>query len=138
MGRAEISYFSGKKRIYLIFCVSLLAIILNVLCQEIRKEGYYIDELRPYGLANSYYMPFLQEQEDYPDHWHGEGFYKNYLTAGEGETFSFASVYDNQVHDVHPPLYYFLLHFVCSLFEGDFPNDLLFPSTFFFSEELCG
>ena len=34
--------------------------------------------------------------------------------------FDYASVYYNQTQDVHPPLFYFLLHTVCSLFPGSF------------------
>lgn len=34
--------------------------------------------------------------------------------------FGFGSVYWNQCLDVHPPLYYFLLHAVCSVFHGEF------------------
>lgn len=119
-GSAGKTGFGGRKQIRFVFWAVWLALLLNVFYQGTRKEGYYIDELWSYGLANSYYMPFLQEQEGYLNHWHEGAFYKSYLTVGEGEAFSFGSVYDNQARDVHPPLYYFLLHLICSVFEGEF------------------
>lgn len=109
-----------SEKIQLLFCLVWLLLFLNCFYWGSQKEGYYIDELWSYGLANSYYAPFLQDQDDYMDHWHGSGFYMNYLTVDSGDAFSYVSVYDNQVHDVHPPLYYMLLHTACSLFKGKF------------------
>lgn len=85
-----------------------------------RKEGYYIDELWSYGLANSYETPFLQEKEGYMEEWHRPDFYKEYLTVGTGHAFAWESVYSNQVQDVHPPLYFFLLHGISSFFPEQF------------------
>lgn len=84
------------------------------------KEGYYIDELWSYGLANSYKMPYLQEVEGYMGNWHQPDFYEHYLMVEPEETFAWESVYSNQEKDVHPPLFYFLLHGICSLFPGKF------------------
>ena len=87
------------------------------------KSGMFIDEIYTYGLSNSSYMPFIgngasdriQEQtltrEDFFD----------YLAITDGEArFDAGSVYYNQVRDVHPPLYYWLLNFCSSLAEGHF------------------
>lgn len=122
-----------KNKIHFTFCIIWTVLLLNILYWGGRKEGYYIDELWSYGLANSYYEPFLQEQEGYMDQWHEPEFYLNYLTVNSGEAFSYASVYDNQVNDVHPPLYYMLLHTVCSLFKGGFTKwyGLMVNSLFF-------
>ena len=43
-----------------------------------------------------------------------------YVTVAENERFDYATVYYNQTQDVHPPLYYFFLHTVCSLFPRSF------------------
>lgn len=37
-----------------------------------------------------------------------------YVMVAENERFDYATVYYNQTQDVHPPLYYFFLHTVCS------------------------
>ena len=44
----------------------------------------------------------------------------NYVAPQGSTRFNYASVYYNQTQDVHPPLFYFLLHTVCSLFPGSF------------------
>ena len=90
----------------------VLAVILAVcLLFAQRKNGMFIDEIYTYGLSNSHYAPFLEDvaggelegavltRQDLLD----------YVTVGEGEFFDLGSVYYNQVHDVHPPLYYWLL-----------------------------
>lgn len=142
-----------------------------------QKEGYHVDEVYSYGLANSKYLPFMHfGQHDYNvKEWMAEygpgeslgqlfgnlardfrilkesGFrlkesalyrdyliaqensadtrtagwvpgqaYLDYVAAGEDSAFCYASVYYNQRGDVHPPLYYILLHTVCSVFQGRF------------------
>ncbi len=97
-----------------------IILIVNALYWCARKEGFYIDELWSYGLSNSYYCPSLNQKENYMNRWHQPSFYEDYLTVRRGEAFSYGSVYDNQVHDVHPPCYYILLHTVCSLFPDHF------------------
>ena len=87
------------------------------------KSGMFIDEIYTYGLANSHYMPFIGHGE------HDrigeqiitrEDFY-DYLAVTEGEQgFDAGSVYYNQVQDVHPPLYYWMLNFVSTLARGQF------------------
>ena len=87
-----------------------------------RKEGMFIDEIYSYGLANSYYAPFVTDLKD------GDMLDKvmtrqelvDYLSVGEGDGFAFGSVYYNQVRDVHPPLYYWLLNIASSVTPGVF------------------
>lgn len=54
------------------------------------------------------------------------------ITAESGNRFNYVQVYLNQVMDVHPPLYYFLVHTVFSLFNGTFSNVLLFSVNIIF------
>lgn len=87
-----------------------------------RKEGMFIDEIYSYGLSNSYYAPFVTDLKD------GDMLDKvmtrqelvDYLSVGEGDGFAFGSVYYNQVRDVHPPLYYWLLNIASSVTPGVF------------------
>lgn len=142
-----------------------------------RKEGYHVDEMYSYGLANSEYLPFMhfgesgysvkdwmlqygageslpqlfrnlaadyrilrdndyhfRESVIYRDYlvaqensadtrtttWVSGQAYRDYLAVSESNTFNYASVYYNQRGDVHPPLFYLLLHTVCSVFQGSF------------------
>ncbi len=142
-----------------------------------QKEGYHVDEMYSYGLANSEYLPFMHFGESGYDvkdwmleYGAGESFadlfrnlwkdfqilkeydfqfyntpiyqdylvaqansadtrtttwvpgqaYRDYLGVSESNTFNYASVYYNQRGDVHPPLYYMVLHTICSIFQGTF------------------
>ena len=122
-----------KKGLY--FALVLLVLIQtgNILYTFVNeKEGYHSDEAWSYGLANSYYRPFLHLPEgvSYRDfyvgmaentsQWIPGSTFKDYITVQPGERFAYGSVYSNQVLDCHPPLYYALLHTVCSFFPNQF------------------
>lgn len=160
----------------------LLVLILAFVLGEMlyyggKKEGYHVDEMYSYGLANSEYLPFMhfgesgysvkdwmleygageslwdlcrnlakdlrileecdfsfRESVIYRDFltarensadtrnstWVSGQDYMNYLAVSESNTFNYASVYYNQRGDVHPPLFYMILHTICSVFQGSF------------------
>jgi len=87
-----------------------------------RKSGMFIDEIYTYGLSNSHNAPFLKNVlgGTMTDKVMTRGQFMDYMVVNEGEGFDFASVYTNQIADVHPPLYYWLLNMVCSLTPGVF------------------
>lgn len=103
----------------------LLAIILSITVNLIfcfQKQGYHVDEIYSYGLANSYYKPFLDSHdrsEASPEFVSNE-YYKNYVSTNNSSKFNYDSVVYNQEHDVHPPLFYLVLHTICSFFPGNF------------------
>lgn len=84
-----------------------------------RKTGLFVDEVYTYGLSNSAYAPFLYDVKggDLHDVLFTRSEAEDYLTVRD-DGFSFASVYYNQTRDVHPPLYYELVHLVSSVFRG--------------------
>ncbi len=47
-------------------------------------------------------------------------FYNNYFAVKKNERFDYRKVWKNQKNDVHPPIYYILLHTICSFFPGKF------------------
>jgi len=49
-----------------------------------------------------------------------------YLAINKNDIFNYFSVYYNQAMDVHPPLFYFLVHFISSLFYGTFSKYIIF------------
>lgn len=110
--------------------VALFVIVLICLCGwwAVRKEGFFLDEIYSYGLSNSSYVPFLSwlhggEQVangKLPEAVFTQSEFLNYVAPQGSTRFDYASVYYNQTQDVHPPLFYFLLHTVCSLFPGSF------------------
>lgn len=87
-----------------------------------RKSGMFIDEIYTYGLANSYYAPYVTDIKggDLIDKVMTREELTDYLTVGADDRFAAGSVYYNQTRDVHPPLYYWLFNFVSSLVPGQF------------------
>lgn len=99
--------------------VALLAglqvMVLLLFCAA--KKGYFIDEIYSWGLSNSYYKPFVVSGDVFGRWVEGREFLE-YLTVQPGEGFAYGSVWYNQSMDVHPPLFYMLLHTVCSFTPG--------------------
>ncbi len=79
-----------------------------------QKKGYFIDEIYSWGLSNGYYKPFVASYDVF-ERWMGGDEFQDYMTVQEGERFAYRSVYYNQTQDVHPPLFYMVMHTVCSL-----------------------
>lgn len=48
--------------------------------------------------------------------WVDSNYFRDYVEVNADTPFSFSAAFRNQINDVHPPLYYILLHSVCSLF----------------------
>ncbi len=113
------------------------------------KSDIHIDEVWSYSLSNSHEKPYLftwrtgtgeigsesrtyrsKEGETDPfysdeynvfyEQWHDKDEFHDYLTVQENERFDYKNVFYNQTCDVHPPLYYLLLHTVCSFFPDSF------------------
>ena len=104
------------------FALAMLTVLAVCLLFAQRKNGMFIDEIYTYGLSNSHYAPFLKDVAG--GELEGAVLTRqellDYVTVGEDEIGDFGSVYDNQVNDVHPPLYYWLFHLVSCLTPGVF------------------
>ncbi len=155
----------------------VIGVIVTMLYYGNKKEGYHVDEVYSYGLANSEYLPFMhfgyhdynvkdwmkeyatgnafgdifknvvkdfnilkdcgfdfKSSVIYQDYlvaqansadtktttWMSGEDYLHYISASPENRFNYASVYYNQRGDVHPPLFYILLHTICSLFTESF------------------
>ena len=90
-----------------------------------QTTGWHSDEIWSYGLANSYYDPYIYmtpEQDYYKnvDEWITGDTFRDYLTVDENHRFAYGSVTYNMKHDMHPPLFFWLLHTICSFFPGQF------------------
>ena len=102
--------------------LALILIIGVCLLFSVRKQGMFIDEIYTYGLSNSSFRPFLSGLKYQPiDHsLYTREELLDYVSITGDEGFDFASVYYNQVHDVHPPLYYWLFNIASTLARGHF------------------
>ena len=112
-----------KKRLFSLaqraaLCLALLLVSGVCFLFAGRKSGMFIDEVYSYGLSNGHYTPFIKNLAD--DQILTRQELLSYLTVDPGEGFDLASVYDNQVRDVHPPLYYWLFNAASSLTPGVF------------------
>lgn len=105
-----------KKELFLLGGV-LLAVLLVMLYYGGKKEYLYEDEVLSYTSANNedglYYQ--LQEGE-----WITGDSLNRALYAAPGETFDYRMVMKNQISDTHPPVYFLILHTICSFFPGVF------------------
>lgn len=105
--------------------IALAIIIQLVICLfvGIHKKSFFCDEIYSYGLANCTQYMFLDpaSAEEYSSTgWVDERYFKQYVEVGSSQKLSFEAPIQNQKMDVHPPLYYCLLHLVCYLFRGSF------------------
>ncbi len=125
----------------LLFTLAFAAALVVGLAFCIAKSGYFVDEIYSYGLSNSYYSPFLKSA--YDDDITGKVIERDalleYVRVDEGQQFTFDSVFYNQSKDVHPPLYYCVVHLVSSFLPGVFSkwiglaiNLVFFGLTLFF------
>ena len=111
-----------KKRIEnkysILIYVVFIFLMIGVLSQ---KKDFHIDEYYSYGLANS--PNGLAMAVDWGIKYDSDAvdrLFLNYMSMRESETFDYKTVWINQSEDVHPPLYYAVLHTVSSLFPGEF------------------
>lgn len=109
-----------RRNIALILALIIICSVCLLFCS--RKEGMFIDEIYSYGLANSYYAPYVTDIKggDMTDKIFTRAELTDYLAVTGEDAFAVGSVYYNQTRDVHPPLYYWLLNFASSLCAGRF------------------
>ena len=114
----------SKNKYHIILVILILLQVTNIIFWGSEKEGYHIDEIFSYGLSNGYYDPFpyYDNKDTHFMNWHNVEYFKDYVMVSEEHRFAYDSVYYNQSQDVHPPLYYMLLHTICSFFPETFSN----------------
>ncbi len=100
---------------------ALLLVQLAVMTYyALAKQGFFVDELWSYGLANSLYFPHLFGNGAMEGKWLTPQVFHSYLEVDPGEQFRFDSVVYNLSQDAHPPLFFMVLHAVSSFFPGTF------------------
>ena len=128
----KILKITGKKyfmpALLALLIILQLANITKIIVNE--KKSCHSDEIFSYGLANSFYEPYLdtdkvrstvgEKHEHNLNNWISGDVIRNYVTVQKGEQFRYDSVWYNQSMDRHPPLYYAVLHTICSCFPGTF------------------
>lgn len=97
---------------YTLFILMSLFIILL-------KQQLHVDEYFSYGSANHIGSIHI-EIEDQKTYIPSDTPFLDYMTSNKNNRFNYKNVWQNQALDVHPPLYYAILHTICSLFPGKF------------------
>ena len=102
-------------RVYISLIVILLLQLMLILFFGAHKEGFHEDEYY------SYYSSNRSAGLSVPDGgWVSSGDILRELTVQPGEGYNYALVHTVQSWDVHPPLFYDMLHTVCSMTPGVF------------------
>ena len=81
-----------------------------------KKEDLDFDEVGTFGLANNTFQLDIEDFKEYK----GEELLLKYASVKDGEEFNISNVFFNQEMDTHPPLYYLVLNFLCSIRKGTF------------------
>lgn len=100
-----------------------LLLLVQLICMTFwgnAKQGYFVDELWSYGLANSYYFPHIYSNNTFNLEWVDGNFFSDYIKVQAGERFCYDSVLYNMRNDTNPPLYFVILHTICSFFPETF------------------
>lgn len=98
------------------------------------KREFHSDEVWTFGLANSKESPHIFMDIDNNiinmREWKSAEIFKDYLTVGEDERFDFSIPYRNSLKDT-PPLLLFYIHFISSIFPGQFSFAFFVPLVLF-------
>lgn len=103
-----------------LFASVLLIQLLALVYIGIQRDGMHIDEYYSYILSNSYSVDRISNAPNVWNQWQNGNVFHKFISVEKGEQFAFLTVYENTAKDAHPPLYYFLLHTLCSLFPGSY------------------
>lgn len=91
----------------------LQLVVASYFCMQ--KQGFHYDEYYSYYSSNVTYGLAPTNRE-----WKNVDEIRSEFMVREGEGFRYGLVKTMQSFDVHPPLYYMILHTICSLFPGVF------------------
>lgn len=87
------------------------------------KLGTHSDEIWNYAFANSFDSKELINYNDGTsalNTWQDSSLFLDYISVKRNQRFRYDAVFNNASMDLNPPLQYFLLHTICSLFPGKF------------------
>ena len=138
------------KKVNFFYIISIFLLFLNVgivIYYYNLKTSFHVDELFSYGHANSSNGAYLVDGlnsglrkkriETYlTNRWFDGQIFHDYLTVQSEEQFNYKHIFKNLEVGVHPPLFYILLHTICSFNPNIFSKFLNSPHMF--SEKCIG
>ena len=110
---------SHRPLFYILISCVVIVIGLFIMSQ---KEGMDFDEIGTFGLANNTFQLDIKDfnESEVFTEYGGEELLLKYTAVKEGEEFNVGNVFFNQKMDTHPPLYYLIVNFICSIRKGTF------------------
>lgn len=110
-----------KKKIFKYLIIIILILVGIRVYFGYQKEDFFMDETFSYTLMNMKEgAGMIQTAPEFNNIWISGDKIKNMLVVSKDEVLRYDTVYYNQTQDVHPPLYYFLLHTASALSFGNF------------------
>lgn len=129
-------FVRNNTQLYYVFLLLLVIIvqIIVILHYALERQNLFVDEVWTFNTANHYYFPFLfQSAVPYLNQWLPASFWINSVVVDPNHTFSYDSVFYNMSLDNQPPLYFMVIHTVCSLFPREFSRWFgIVPNLIFF------
>lgn len=114
----KVKFIKRKSNAILFVLICIWTIVL-VICNTIYgKKTVHFDELFSYGSANTLYnYEVMVGDREWKN---SKEMFNDYLSVDWEDRFNYQMVWANQSGDVHPPLYYAVIHTICSLMPGKF------------------
>lgn len=97
----------------------------QVIFEHVLKDNW-IKNIIYYVSNNNEFTKLCNEERVINPIWKTREQAQDYLTISSDEVFNYFSVIWNQSRDVHPPLFYILVHLVSSIFIGKFTKYIIF------------
>ena len=115
MNKTQNKSVSAKYMCAVILTVIIMLQLIAALYFSVRKTGCHYDEYY------SYYSSNVSAGLSVPDNgWMDGTEIRNEFMVLSGEGYNYGMVKLMQTYDVHPPMYYYILHTVCSFTPGVF------------------
>lgn len=111
----ENSKFASKNILKVIFIALIVLQVIAALYFSEKKQGTHYDE--KYSYYSSNVTDGLHPSDN--EWMKGEDIIKEFYVS-KGREFDYKMVTLMQTYDVHPPLYYYVLHTICSLSSGTY------------------
>lgn len=115
MGESMRESWSVKNRWFLLFLLIWCIQMCTAVYFCFQKQGFHVDEYYSYYSTAKTYGLIVEDGA-----WTNRDTILDEFSVKEGEGFQYGLVKLVQSWDVHPPVYYWILHTVCSFFPGCF------------------
>ena len=126
----------SKKASVLILTLIMTFATLNFAYWINQKSGFHCDEIYSFGLSNKDFHYNIYD-ENGNIRWNNNEDIDSYMLVSENGRFDYKNVYENQISDVHPPLFYIILHTLMSFIPNEYSSFIVLLPNMLFSLGTC-